>query len=152
MVGCFVLGCMSWCGGAMLRDQGLAGPLPALRSPHGVQGPSQEHRWNPGSLLATAPEVIRKHWNLQSFLDRGKFFRSATAADMNDNESDFDHESRYTSVSKMATLVDSAIQSNFVWAFIELLHSLNSVLTSMTDWAHGCPCHGRAVRQVSWPS
>lgn len=99
-------------------------------------------------LSFAASEVIQSNWNLKRYLDRGRYFRAASESAANDESADVDPNNRYASVSKMAVSVDSTIQSNFFWVFMELLHSLNGVLTHMTNWSHGCICHSCGVREV----
>ena len=95
------------------------------------------------------PKVIRGCWDLAKYLDRGQG-RDEAAGDMVDDAAAVSNidGGKYESASKMAQAVDSSINDTYFWSFIQLLDSLNSVMTHMSAWCQGCHCHSPSAREV----
>ena len=47
--------------------------------------------------------------------------------------------------------MDLGIQSDFFWAYAHMLDAIGELLSEVTTWGEGCPCHKRAleIRGVS---
>ena len=96
-----------------------------------------EARWGSvfGALASLLPleRLLRAAWDVEAFRGRSG-----------------DEEKREGKSMDLAT-VDLGIQSDFFWAYAHMLDAIGELLSEVTTWGEGCPCHKRApeIRGVS---
>eukprot|EP00438_Fugacium_kawagutii_P008672 Skav218415 [mRNA] locus=scaffold4660:8100:9778:- [translate_table: standard] len=87
--------------------------------------------WRWGSLVTVCESfhklegALRTHWDLRKFL--------AGNGD-NDGEASGNRE--------LFAKADSAIRSNFFWAYLKFVLLIHGVINDLGLWSEGCPCHG----------
>ena len=89
-----------------------------------------ESRWGSvfGALASLLPleRLLRAAWDVEAFRGRSG-----------------DEEKREGKSMDLAT-VDLGIQSDFFWAYAHMLDAIGELLSEVTTWGEGCPCHKRA--------
>ena len=94
--------------------------------------------------LVPISSVIIQHWSEERFVKAGG------AAKMPDPDQAAE-DSRVVACAPLIRGISAVIKDKFFWAYSRLLVVLGAMLSFMSGWAGGCPCHDGVRRDCgSW--